>query len=55
MRPREMVELPVLVKGRQPLLAYHLEHAHGQFYILTNNGRYSDFEVRENINLCVCV
>ena len=45
-----MLEVPVLVKSRQPMLSYHMEHAHGRFYILANKGHYSDLEVRETLN-----
>ena len=34
-----------LVRKRQPRMEYYVDHAHGQFYVLSNVGEDKEFKV----------
>ena len=48
----ELATPPLLVKPVKQGLYYFMEHAHDQFYILTNYGQDKEFKVRAPV-LCI--
>ena len=39
-----------LVRKRQPRIEYYIDHAHGQFYVLSNNSENKEFKVQASVN-----
>ena len=45
-----LTDAPLLVRAREPLVEYYVDHAHGHFYVFTNVG--SDREYKVCITTC---